>query len=513
MSDTGQFSPQPFTPLKGVPLGIAAFLLALANFIVVLDMTIANVSVSNISGGLAVSLSEGTYVITSYAVAEAICVPLTGWLASRFGILRVFTTCMMMFGVFSALCGFSNSIGMLVVGRIFQGLMGGPLMPLSQTLLLQIFPPEKRGTALGLWAMTTLVAPVMGPIIGGYICDNWGWGYIFSINIPIAFACGFVLMNLLKRFESVIIKNKVDFVGLVLLVVWVSALQLMLDEGKNYDWFESTEIWALLIISIIGFICFMIWELTQDKPIVNLRVFRHRGYAASMLTISLSFAAFSCSIVLTPLWLQNYMGYTTTWSGLTTGVIGVLAVFVAPMAAKFSVKYDPRILVFCGVSWLGLITFYRSFGSTDMTHFDVSSLMFIQGIGLPFFFVPLTALALASVEPEETASAAGLMDFLRTLSGAMATSTVITAWEDKTNIMRADLVDKIASPRELAAIAGDVSPNGQSTAMYMLDQILQSQAVMMATNHIFMITAFAFVFSATAIWLAPKPTRKADRIG
>lgn len=510
MSTNDKSLPKRPEPLKGTKLAIAAFLLALSNFVVVLDMTIANVSVSNISGGLAVSLSEGTYVITSYAVAEAICVPLTGWLAARFGTVRVFTICMMMFGVFSALCGFANSIGMLVVGRIFQGLMGGPLMPLSQTLLLQIFPPEKRGAALGIWAMTTLVAPVMGPVIGGYICDNWGWGYIFFINIPIAVTCGFVLMNLLRRYESVIIKNKVDFMGLALLIIWVSALQFMLDKGKDYDWFEATEIWVLLIISIIGFVCFMIWELTHDKPIVDLRVFRHRGFAASVLTISLAFAAFNCTIVLTPLWLQNYMGYTATWSGMTSGVLGVLAVFAAPFAAKFSVKYDPRMLVFCGVGWLGLVTFYRSFGLTDMTHFDVSIPMFFQGIGLPFFFVPLTALAMSSVNVEETASAAGLMNFLRTLSGAMATSVVTTAWEEKANVMRADMVDKIATPTEVAVMVGDVSPAGQTTAMYVLDQILQSQAVMMATNHIFMITAVAFAFAATAIWLAPRPTRTAD---
>lgn len=497
-------------PLTGAKLIIAAILLAFSNFIVVLDMTIANVSVSNIAGGLAVSLSEGTYVITSYAVAEAICVPLTGWLASRFGSLRVFTTCMMLFGVFSAMCGFANSLGMLVAGRVFQGLAGGPLMPLSQTLLMQIFPKEKRGTALGLWAMTTLVAPVMGPVVGGYICDNWGWGYIFFINIPLALVCGAVLLKLLRRFESVIIKNKIDFIGLTLLIIWVSALQIMLDEGKNYDWFSSSEIWALLIIAIIGFSCFMIWELTHDHPIVDMRVFRHKGYMASVLTISLAFGAFNCSIVLTPLWLQNYMGYTATWSGFTTAVLGLLAVCVAPIAAKMSTKYDPRILVFCGVSWLGILTLYRSFGLTDMNHYQVSIPMLIQGIGMPFFFVPLTALALSSVDSEEVASAAGLMNFLRTLSGAMAVSIVTTAWEDRANILRNDLVDKIVLPEQILSTFGDSSEAGQAAVLHMFDQLLQSQAVMLATNHIFMVVSCAFAFAAMAIWLAPKPHKTVE---
>ena len=314
--------------------------------------------------------------------------------------------------------------------------------------------------------------------------------------------CGAVLLKLLRRFESVIIKNKIDFIGLALLIIWVSALQIMLDEGKNYDWFESSEIWALLIIAIIGFACFMIWELTHDHPIVNIRVFRHRGFAASVLTISLGFGAFNCSIVLTPLWLQNYMGYTAAWSGLTTAALGILAVCAAPLAAKFSTKYDPRMLVFCGLGWLGLVTFYRAFGSTDMTHWQISIPMLYQGIGMPFFFVPLTALALSSVDSEEVAAAAGLMNFLRTLSGAMAVSIVTTAWEDRTNILRNDLVDKITVPDQIASMAGDMN---ESSALSLLDQLLQSQAVMLATNHIFLVVSCTFAFAAMAIWLAPKP--------
>ena len=497
-------------PLTGAKLIISALLLAFSNFMVVLDMTIANVSVSNIAGGLAVSVNEGTYVITSYAVAEAICVPLTGWLASRFGTVRVFTFCMLMFGVCSALCGLADSLGMLVAGRVLQGLMGGPLMPLSQTLMLLIFPKEKRGIALALWSITTLVAPVLGPVFGGYICDNWGWGYIFFINIPFALVFSVVLMNFLRRFESVIVKNKVDFVGLILLIIWVSALQIMLDEGKNYDWFESTEICALLITAILGFISFLIWELTHEKPIVDLRVFRHRGYMASVLTISLAFGAFNCSIVLTPLWLQNYMAYTATWSGFTTAAMGVLAVFAAPFAANMSTKYDPRILVFCGVGWLGLLTFYRSFGSTDMAEFQVSIPLLIQGIGLPFFFVPLTSLALSSVNPEETASAAGLMNFSRTLAGAMATSIVTTSWDNSTNILRNDLVDKVSMPDQIASMLGGAGEFSREMATYLLDQLVQAQAVVMATNHIFMVTSVTFAFAASAIWLAPKPQRTAD---
>lgn len=501
---------KPIEPLHGSKLFFAGLLLAASNFIVVLDMTIANVSVPHIAGGLAISPNEGTYVITSYAVAEAIAVPLTGWLASRFGTLRVFSIAMLMFGLFSLVCGLANSLGFLVIGRIFQGLAGGPLMPLSQTLLLRIFPKEKQGAAMGLWAMTTLIAPVLGPVVGGYVSDNWGWPFIFFINIPLAAVASFAIWKILARFETKIIKAKIDYVGLILLVIWVAALQLMLDEGKKLDWFASTEIWLLMITAVVGFSCFLIWELTQPDPIVDLRVFRHRGFSASVLTISLAFGAFFGSVVLTPLWLQTYMGYTAEWSGLTTCALGMLAVLAAPVAGKLSTKYDPRYLVFFGVMWLGIWTFIRSIGTTDMTHWQVSIPMLIQGLGMPFFFVPLTGLALASVLEKETASAAGLMSFLRTLSGAFATSIVTTSWENDASMYKDELAGKIVMPPELAQTFAQGGPEGQMQSLAMVDQMVQSQSIMLATNHIFLISAFTFLLAAMAIWFAPKPTRVAD---
>lgn len=497
-------------PLEGRQLFFAGLLLAASNFIVVLDMTIANVSVPHIAGGLAISPNEGTYVITSYAVAEAITVPLTGWLASRFGTLRVFSIAMLMFGLCSLLCGLSENLGMLVVSRVLQGFSGGPLMPLSQTLLMSIFPKKKQGAAMGLWAMTTLIAPVLGPIVGGYIADNWGWPFIFFINIPLAAIASFAIWELLQKFETKIVKAKIDFIGLILLVVWVAALQIMLDEGKNWDWFSSPYIWGLLITAIIGFASFLIWELTQKDPIVDLRVFRHRGFSVSVLTISLAFGAFFGSIVLTPLWLQTYMGYNAEWSGLTTCALGMLAVIAAPIAGKLSTKFDPRYLIFCGVSWLGMCTFVRSFGTTDMTHWQVSIPMLIQGIGMPFFFVPLTGLALASVNAEETASAAGLMSFLRTLAGAFATSIVTTSWENDASMYKDELAGKITMPPEVMQVFASSGPTGQAQGLALIDQMVQSQAVMLATNHIFIVSAFTFIFAALAIWLAPKPTRVAD---
>lgn len=496
-------------PLSGGMLWFAALILASANFIAVLDMTIANVSVPNIAGSLGASTSQGTWVITSYAVAEAITVPLTGWLAARFGAVRVFVTAMGLFGLFSALCGLSTSLGMLVFARICQGLAGGPLMPLSQTLLLRIFPAEKAPAAIGLWSMTTLVAPVLGPILGGYLCDEYSWPWIFYINLPIALGCAFIGWRLLQRYEAPLIRNPIDRIGLVLLVVWVGALQLMLDEGKNLDWFASGQIIGLAVVALIGFVAFLIWELHDPHPIVDLRVFRHRGFSVSVLTISLAFAAFFAINVLTPLWLQSFMGYTSSLAGQATAWTGVFAVLVAPLAAGLSAKVDPRRLVFGGVVLMGLVTLWRTGATTDMDYWSISIPLMVMGLGLPFFFIPLTGLAMGSVEESEMANAAGLMNFLRTLSGAFATSLVTTVWDDDITRQHAELVGVADADHSVQTFleSTGMSPDA---VLQNLDGLITGQSVMLATNQIFWLVGIAFLVAASVIWLAPKPTRQVD---
>lgn len=378
-SPSAPLAEAPLVPLSGGQLWLAAIMLAMANFIAVLNMTIANVAVPNIAGALGAATSQGTWVITAYAVGEAITVPLTGWLSSRFGAVRVFFTSMVLFGIFSILCGLAPSIGILVVARVFQGFCGGPLMPLSQTLLMRIFPREKAAAAIGLWSMTTLVAPVAGPILGGYLCDEYSWSWVFILNAPIAFACTFFGWALLKRYRDNLSKTGIDIVGLVLLILWVGALQLMLDEGKNLDWFSSSFIVGLAIIAVVGFAAFLIWEWYEEHPVVDLRVFRYRGFTVSVLTISLAFAAFFGVSVLTPLWLQNFMGYTATQAGYVTAWTGVTAFFVAPAVAQAASKFDPRKLVFVGVVWMGVVTLWRTIATTDMGFWDIGIPLVVMG--------------------------------------------------------------------------------------------------------------------------------------
>jgi DHA2 family multidrug resistance protein len=491
---------------------IAAVLIGLGNFLVVLDTTIANVSIPTIAGNLGVSSSQGTWVITSYAVAEAITVPLTGWLAGRFGAQRVFITCYASFAVVSLLCGLSNSLGMLLGMRVLLGLFGGPIMPLSQMLLLRVFPMEKATLATVIWAMTTLVGPVAGPILGGIICDSVGWSWIFFIKVPVAAAGAGVLLFLLRGQPDPTRPAFIDKVGLALLVVWVGALQIMLDEGRNHDWFNSPEIAALGVVAAVGFVAFLIWELTEKHPIVDLKIFRHRGFVAAATTYSVGFGAFFASIVLLPLWLQSNMGYTATWAGYATGIMGILAVVCSPIVGKAVEKIDARLIVSGGILGLGLISVWRMGFTPDVTFLQMAWPTLLTGPFMVMFFVPVTGLAMASVEPDEQANAAGLSNFMRTLAGAFATSLVQTGWSNATRTNQTELSGVVHFGQAL--VDGAVTQGAsRQWATEMLSHVVEGQSVMLATLNMFAVIAVSFGFAATLIWIAPKPQGPIDTSG
>ena len=489
--------------LKGGKLMLAAFVLALANFMVVLDMTIANVSVPHITGSLAVSSSQGTWVITSYAVAEAICVPLTGWLAGRFGAVRVFGISLIGFTIFSVLCGLSNSLVMLVICRIGQGIFGGPIMPLSQTLLMRIFPPEKQSQAMGMWAMTTVVGPILGPILGGTISDNLSWHWIFFINIPVGILCAFGVMKLLKSAETPIAKLKIDSIGLALLILWIGALQLILDLGHERDWFSSPLICTLAVIMVIGFVVFVIWEMTEKHPVVNIQIFKYKGFTIATAALALGFGAFFGSIVLIPQWLQLNLGYTATWAGYLTATMGFGSLMMSPVVAKLATKHDPRALASFGLMILGCVTLMRAFWTTDADFMALAWPQIIQGFAVPFFFIPLTNLALGAVRPDEIASAAGLMNFVRTMAGAIGASLAVTIWDDHTKLSRSEMVANL----HVESAQQDLMQQGFSSekALGVISSLVDKEALTLSVNHVFLIFAMIFIFASLIIWLCPKP--------
>jgi DHA2 family multidrug resistance protein len=496
-------------PLVGLPLLIAAIAIGAGNFLVVLDSTITNVSVPNIAGSLGVSANQGTWVITSYAVAEAISVPLTGWLAKTFGAQRVFVSCYLAFAALSIFCGLSTSLGMLIFGRVLLGLAGGPIMPLSQMMLLRVFPKEQATLGTVIFGMTTLIGPIAGPILGGLICDNAGWSWIFFFTAPFALVGGLVLLAALRGQPDPKTKSSIDLVGLGLLIVWVGALQIMLDQGGDQDWFASTQIRVLAVIAGLGFLSFLIWVLTEKNPIVDLRVFRHRGFAAGAFTYAIGFAAFFGTIVMIPLWLQQNLGYTATWAGYATGIMGILAVFSAPLVGKAMEKIDARLLISVGFAGLGLINIWRMSFNSDVTFLQLAAPTLMCGPFMVMFFLPLSGLVVASVDHDEQANAAGLSNFMRTLAGAFATSLVQTGWSNAARRSQTELAGAMTNG---AKTINGFEANGMphQNAVALLGNMVEGQSVMLATLKIFGLVAILFFVAALLIWIAPRPKGPID---
>lgn len=332
-------------PLQGGKLAIMTIALALATFMQVLDSTIANVAIPTIAGNLGASNSQGTWVITSFGVANAISIPITGWLAKRIGEVRLFMWSTALFALTSWLCGISQSLEMLIFFRVLQGLVAGPLIPLSQSLLLNNYPPAKRNMALALWSVTIVVAPILGPILGGYISDNYHWGWIFFINVPFGVLIIMCISNTLAGRETKTEIKPIDTIGLVLLVVGVGALQIMLDQGKELDWFNSTEIIVLTIIAVVALSFLIVWELTDEHPVIDLSLFKSRNFTIGCLTLSLAYMIYFGTIVLLPLLLQEVFGYTATWAGLAAASVGLLPLIITPIIGKFGGKVDLRYII------------------------------------------------------------------------------------------------------------------------------------------------------------------------
>jgi DHA2 family multidrug resistance protein len=494
-------------PLAGLQLWGVALLLGLANFMVVLDATIANVAVPHIAGGLAVSPSQGTWVITSYGVAEAISVPLTGWLVQRFGTVKVFVIAMAGFGVFSFLCGLAPTFAVLVVFRVLQGLMGGPIIPSTQTLLLSAFPRERTAQAMGLWTTTTVVGPIAGPLLGGLFCDGLGWNWIFFINVPVALGVAIGVWAQLRSRESAVRRVPVDYVGLALMVIWVGSLQMMLDRGKELEWFASTTIVVLAIAAAIGFVAFLIWELTAENPIVDLRVFRHRGFVLGATITVLGFGSFFASSVLMALWMQTGLGFTATVAGMVIASNGGFSILAAPLSAQLSRRFDGRVIISLGVAGMAGVSFWRMHLSTDATPLYVAATYLVQGLTIPFFFMAGSMLTLTSVLPSEIAAAAGLTNFMRTSGAAFATSIMTTVWENVSQAKRSELAGRLHDPAgAMAAMNAHGMAPDQARAQ--LDHLVQLQAMALSTEQMMYGLTWLFLLALGIVWLIP--TRRTE---
>ena len=498
-----------FKPLQGGALAMLTLVLSLATFMLVLDSTIANVAIPTIAGDLGASSSQGTWVITSFGVANAISIPITGWLAKRFGEVRLFLISTLLFVLASWLCGISHSLEMLIVFRVLKGAVAGPIIPLSQSLLLNNYPPEKRGMALAFWSMTIVVAPICGPILGGWISDNIHWGWIFFINVPIGLAVVLISWKILEGRESRISHQPVNTIGLILLALGVGALQLMLDQGRELDWFNSTEIVVLTIIAAVGLIALIIWELTDDNPVVDVSLFKSRNFTVGCVSTSLAFLVYSGTVVLIPLLLQQVYNYTATWAGLAAAPVGLLPIILAPIIGKFGNKIDMRILITVSFMVYALTFYWRAVTfEPEMTFMDVALPQFVQGLAVACFFMPLTTITLSGLPPEKMASASSLFNFLRTLAGSIGTSLTTFIWYNREAVHHTQLTEVINPynpiSQQFFQTMGSFGLSEEQTASYLARQIT-AQGFIIGANEIFLVSAITFISLVVLIWFAKPP--------
>jgi len=480
--------------------------LALASFMQVLDTTIANVSLPTISGNLGGSANQATWVITSFAVSNAIALPLTGWLTRRYGERKLFMWSTLAFVIASFLCGIANSMGLLVLARALQGFVCGPMYPVTQALLLSIYPPQKRGQAIALLAMVTVVAPIAGPILGGWITDNYSWEWIFFINIPIGIFASMVVGAQLKGRPERLEKPKMDYIGLATLVLGVGALQILLDLGNDEDWFHSTTIVVLSIVAAISLVTFVIWELTDRDPIVNLRLFRHRNFSAGTAAMVVAYAAFFSVGILVPLWLQRNLGFTAIWAGFATAPIGILPVILTPFVGLYATRFDLRVVASLAFIAMALTSFMRARFNLDVDFGTIAEVQLFQGLGVALFFMPVLTILLSDLEPHEIAAGSGLATFMRTLGGSFAASLTTYAWTERSAIHHAHLTESISrtDPAMLETVSRLGSGDMQRGAI-ILDRMIANQAAQIGFNEIFHLLGIIFLVVIAFVWFAKPP--------
>src|SRR5450755_431984 len=493
-----------YPPLAGSDLVLGTIALSLATFMNVLDTSIANVSIPAIAGDMGVSPSQGTWVITSFAVANAISVPLTGWLTQRFGSVRLFVTSILLFVIASWLCGLAPNLGALIAFRVIQGLVAGPMIPLSQTLLLSSYPRAKAGSAMAMWAVTVLVAPVAGPLLGGWITDNISWPWIFYINIPVGLIAAAITWSIYRSRDPGPKHAPLDYVGLGLLVMWVGAMQIMVDKGKELDGFHSNQIIILATVAVVGFAFFLAWELTEKTPIVDLRLFGRRNFLMGTLSLSIAYGLFFGNVVLLPLWLQQYMGYTATWAGMAMAPVGLLAIVLSPWVGKNVAKIDPRKLVTVAFLGFATILWMRSHFNTQADFATILIPTVLQGAAMAFFFIPLQAIIFSGLTPERMPAAAGLSNFVRITAGAIGTSIFTTAWEDRAVLHHAEIAETVNRGDDAATLAlGQLGSSGYDAGQSLatINRMVDQQAYTMAATDLFYLSAALFVALLVFVWM------------
>jgi DHA2 family multidrug resistance protein len=496
---------------------LIAVVVALAAFMEVLDTSIANVALPYMAGSLGASNDQSTWVLTSYLVSNAIVLPISGWLAGALGRKRFFMACLGVFTVSSLLCGLAPSLGLLLLFRVLQGAGGGGLQPMAQAILADTFPPQQRGLAFALYGITAIMAPTIGPTLGGWITFNYSWRWIFFINLPVGLGTWFLVRRFVEDPPYIsrlkLAGVKLDYVGIALLTLGIGALQVLLDKGQEDDWFGSGFITTLVVVATVCLISLVIWEWFQKVPIIDVRMFKSFNFAsANLMMFTLGILLFS-SLVLMPQFLQTLLGYTSQLAGLALSAGGLVLLIEMPIMGQLTTKVQARRLIAFGWLCLSIAMFYSTKRIDLQMSFQAAVwLRIAQVIGLGFLFVPITLVAYIGISPEKNNAVAGIVNFMRNMGSSVGTSLVTTLIARRSQFHQARLVEyaRPDNPNFMNSASGLTQHLAKSglgaheayvQALARIYQGLQTQAASLAYIDTFMVLAVgaAIMFCLTFV--------------
>ncbi len=503
--------------LEGLPRLVAVFGVSLAAFMNVLDSTIAVVALPAISGSLSATPSQASWVLTIYGVCLAVSLPLAGWLAMRFGQVRAFVWGIGLFTLFSWLCASATTFNQLLIFRALQGFSGGVLLPFSQAIAMRIYPPEDRATALGVWGLFVAVAPVAGPVLGGVTTDTLGWPWIFYINLPVGILCIGVCLTMLTDFETKATRVPTDALGLVLLAVSVVCLQLMLDRGHELDWFASQWIWVLMLIGACGVIFFVIWEMDEAHPVVDLSIFTNGPFLVGIVFSSIFYSAYVVVSTIYPIWIQTVLGYTPSAAGWVMAASMLFPLVSMGVLGRVLRGINPRWVCICGCLFLAGVFYLHGAVTTQVSQGYLASIRFLIGLAMPFFWIPTMAITFSKIPMEQLAAATGLSNFGRMLATSLATAAGISIWDSRTVVHHADLVLAVSEPSSVRETfvpmlqSASVDPLG---GMALLDGMIFQQARTLAMQDVIAIGSIIMLLLSCMVWLIPveKPATAAPQV-
>ena len=491
----------------------------LPTLIEIIDISIVNVSLDHIRGSLSAGIDESTWAITSYLVSNAVIIPMSGWLSRLMGRKRYLIASISLFTVSSFMCGAAWNLQSLIVFRVLQGIGGGGLQPVSQSILLETYPPRQHGMAMGIFGIGIMFGPILGPILGGVISDNWSWRWIFFINVPFCILAILMTHYVIKDPHYMQkTKMKIDYWGLALLAVGIGCLQMVLDKGERENWFDSGYITWLAVAAAFCLALFVIMELFAEHPIIDLRSFKNVSFTSGNLVMFFTFLSFFSSLVLLPIYLQTLMGYTATLAGFVLGPGGIATLVTMPIAGRLITKVNPKWMVSVGIVINAAAAWMLSNLNLTTDYDTVAWLRVLLGVGVGLIFVPLTTLTLSSVRKEEMGNAAAIYNFLRNLGGSFGVALVTTVVSRRAQFHQARLVEHLTPfdpayvnalgssvPQALQYGAGPGAPPPDQGGLGLIYRELIRQATMMSFNDAFFITFLVMLAIIPLVLLLKRP--------